>query len=99
VTLGIPDAIANATNRLPVLVRGLMASWTFARTNSATRFRDPVLARLAGDHQHRKLPQMRILRALRSDLRKIDALSMVRAHVTDISLVCIRVAANHQKVR
>lgn len=29
--LGIPDGIANATNRLPVLVGGLMASWTFAR--------------------------------------------------------------------
>lgn len=31
VALGIPDGIANATNRLPVLVGGLMASWTFAR--------------------------------------------------------------------
>ena len=29
--LGIPDSVANATNRLPVLVGGLMASWTFAR--------------------------------------------------------------------
>ena len=29
--LGIPDGIANATNRLPVLVGGVMASWTFAR--------------------------------------------------------------------
>ncbi len=31
VVLGIPDGVANATNRLPVLVGGLMASWTFAR--------------------------------------------------------------------
>jgi uncharacterized membrane protein YfcA len=31
VTLGISDGVANATNRLPVLVGGLMASWTFAR--------------------------------------------------------------------
>ena len=31
VALGIPDGIANATNRLPVLVGGLMASFTFAR--------------------------------------------------------------------
>src|SRR5471030_708145 len=31
VALGISDGVANATNRLPVLVGGLMASWTFAR--------------------------------------------------------------------
>jgi uncharacterized membrane protein YfcA len=31
VALCIPDGIANATNRLPVLVGGLMATWTFAR--------------------------------------------------------------------
>jgi uncharacterized membrane protein YfcA len=30
VALGISDGIANATNRLPVLVGALMASWTFA---------------------------------------------------------------------
>jgi uncharacterized protein len=31
VALGISDGVANATNRLPVLLGGLMASWTFAR--------------------------------------------------------------------
>jgi uncharacterized membrane protein YfcA len=31
VTLGMPDAVANATNRVPVLMGSVMASWTFAR--------------------------------------------------------------------